>query len=61
MRQRGTFYPEKMTYGTTKEFKEKKVVPVKSPMFGAFKVGDPAHVGHNKTFGGNGRSSEYTY
>lgn len=33
-------------------------------MFGTFKHGDPAHVGHNKTFGGahaNKASNEYQY
>jgi len=31
-------------------------------MFGAFKIGDPAHTGFNKTFGGHhGRSTEYDY
>jgi hypothetical protein len=35
---------------------------VKKPaLFGSFKRGDPAHIGHNKTFGGNGRSTEYNY
>ena len=33
----------------------------KQPLFGPFKKGDPAHVGFNKTFGGNGRSTEYSY
>ena len=61
MRQHGTFYPNMMTFGTTKSFPEKKVQPVKPPMFGSFKIGDPAHVGHNKTFGGHGRSDEYNY
>ncbi len=61
VRQHGTFYPNMMTFGTTREFKEKKASPAKAPLFGAFKAGDPAHVGHNKTFGGNGRSTEYTY
>jgi hypothetical protein len=50
-----------MTFGTTKDFAEKISTPVKAPMFGTFRVGDPAHVGHNKTFGGNGRSTEYGY
>lgn len=37
-------------------------MPVKKqPLFGPFKKGEPAHVGHNKTFGGNGRSTEYNY
>jgi hypothetical protein len=37
-------------------------LPVKKPaLFGPFKRGDPAHVGYNKTFGGNGRSTEYNY
>lgn len=33
----------------------------KPALFGPFKRGDPAHVGYNKTFGGNGRSTEYNY
>ena len=50
-----------MTYGTSKLLPNKKL-PVKKPaLFGPFKRGDPAHVGHNKTFGGNGRSTEYNY
>jgi hypothetical protein len=50
-----------MTFGTTKQFKE-KVIPSKKPaLFGPFKKGDPAHVGFNKTFGGHGRSTEYDY
>jgi hypothetical protein len=50
-----------MTFGTTKQFKE-KVIPSKKPaLFGPFKRGDPAHVGFNKTFGGHGRSTEYDY
>ena len=30
-------------------------------MFGTFNIGDPSHTGHNKTFGGHGRSDEYSY
>lgn len=31
-------------------------------MFGPFKIGDLAHTGYNKTFGGHhGRSTEYNY
>jgi hypothetical protein len=50
-----------MTYGS------RHVLPVKSvkvnplPSHGPFKVGDPAHVGINKTFGGGKKSSEYRY
>jgi hypothetical protein len=50
-----------MTYGVNKQFADKSL-PVKKPaFFGPFKKGDPAHVGHNKTFGGNGKSTEYDY
>lgn len=49
-----------MTYGTTINFSEKpkttRFIPSK-PM----KIGDPAHVGHNKTFGGGDKSTEYKY
>ena len=41
-----------MTFGTTKDFKEKEIPTKKSAYFGPFKRGDPAHVGFNKTFGG---------
>jgi len=50
-----------MTYGTSKKFQEKKLPIKKQPLFGPFKKGDPAHVGHNKTFGGHGLSTEYNY
>jgi hypothetical protein len=50
-----------MTFGTTKQFPEKVVKPAQGPMYGTFKIGDPLHTGHNKTFGGHGRSDEYNY
>lgn len=64
VRQHGSFYNDVGTYGTRKEFPNKRAAEVKPPMFGTFKHGDPAHVGHNKTFGGahaNKASNEYQY
>jgi hypothetical protein len=31
------------------------------PKYGAMKIGDPAHSGFNKTFGGGEKSTEYRY
>ena len=63
VRQRGTFYAEKTTYGTDREFpnvsnpliKEiQKNKPQKQPpLFGPFKRPNPPHVGYNKTIGQN--------
>ena len=61
MRQRGTFLPEPLTYGTTIEFPEKPSPARFVPRYGAFKNGDIAHTGHNKTIGGHKRSTEYDY
>lgn len=61
VKQKGTFYPNVMTYGTTKEFPQKQATPRFVPKYGVFKPGDVAHVGHNKTFGGGQKSSEYSY
>lgn len=61
VKQHGTFYPHQMTYGCSRSFPEKPKAEVKKPRYGVFTRGDPAHVGHNKTFGGNGRSTEYAY
>ena len=62
MTQRGPFYPHILTFGTTKEFAEKKPVPKSPFQYGVWKSGDNAHTGFNKTFGGHsGRSTEYCY
>lgn len=62
VRQHGTFYPNILTFGTTKDFPEKKADPRFVPKYGAWKRGDDPHTGHNKTFGGHGgRSTEYNY
>lgn len=51
--QHGTFYPQYLTYGTLKQFPQKQIPFKKPPIFGAFKSGDPAHKGYNKTIGKN--------
>lgn len=61
VRQRGCFYPNFSTYGSSIAFPDKKLPAKQPPLFGPFKHGDPAHVGHNKTIGGHGRSSEDQY
>lgn len=61
VKQRGTFYPRRMTYGTSHNFPVKPVPLKQKPAYGSFKSGDPAHVGHNKTFGGGAKSTEYQY
>ena len=62
VKQHGTFYPHKMTYGTSKQFAEKPKSPKFVPKYGVYKRGDLSHTGYNKTFGGhNGRSTEYDY
>lgn len=61
VRQRGTFYPHEMTYGTSLKFPEKpKEVKLKAK-YGPMKIGDAAHTGYNKTFGGSNKSTEYRY
>lgn len=61
VRQRGCFYPTFSTYGSSIAFPDKKISGKQPPLFGPFKHGDPAHVGHNKAIGGHGRSSEDQY
>lgn len=61
VRQHGTFYPNMLTFGTTKQFPEKRAPSQTQPLYGPFRKGDPAHVGYNKTFGGHGKSSELDY
>lgn len=51
VKQRGTFYNERKTFGTDKSFPDKPKALVKDPMFGPFKKGDPLHTGYNKTIG----------
>lgn len=50
-----------MTFGSRKKFPIKTESTRKPALFGPFRKGDPAHIGHNKTFGGNGKSTEYNY
>lgn len=61
VRQRGTFYPNFQTYGTSIAFPDKKPEAQKAPLYGPFKIGDPMHTGHNKTIGGHGRTTEDQY
>lgn len=61
VRQRGTFLPNPLTFGTTIQFEEKAKEPRFVPKYGVFKKGDEAHTGINKTIGGGLRSSEYHY
>lgn len=62
VRQHGTFYPNILTFGTTKAFEEKPKEQRFVPSYGAWKRGDLSHTGFNKTFGGHGgRSTEYDY
>lgn len=53
VRQRGTFYNGKITYGVDREFPNKVIPKAQPPMYGSFKHGDPAHKGYNKTIGSN--------
>lgn len=60
--QHGTFYPNILTFGTTKSFPEKANNSKLEPKYGIWKRGDSTHTGFNKTFGGHhGRSTEYDY
>ncbi len=51
MKQRGTFYSEKNTFGCDRDFPNKKPWPKNVPKYGPFKDGDPAHTGYNKAIG----------
>ena len=53
VKQRGTFYSERMTYGEDREFPNKPKNPKRPPSYGPFKIGDLAHTGYNKTIGKN--------
>lgn len=60
--QHGTFYPNVLTFGTTKSFPDKTPDEKFVPNYGAWKRGDEPHTGFNKTLGGHhGRSTEYNY
>jgi hypothetical protein len=62
VRQHGTFYPNVLTFGTSKTFANKASAERFVPHYGSFKRGDEPHTGFNKTLGGhNGRSTEYNY
>ena len=50
-----------LTFGTSQKFPAKSPLKSAPPHYGPFKHGDPAHIGHNKTIGGHGRSTEYNY
>ena len=49
VRQRGTFYGTKQTFGTDRDFPDKDLGGKRQPLFGPFKNGDLAHTGYNKT------------
>lgn len=53
VKQRGTFYSEKLTYGEDREFPNKPKQQRRPPSYGPFKPGDLAHTGFNKTIGKN--------
>jgi len=53
VKQRGTFYSTKDTFGTDRDFKAKKPWPKNVPKYGPFKNPDPPHRGYNKTIGRN--------
>lgn len=53
MRQRGTFYSEKTTYGTDRDFPPKPRHSKRPPSYGPFKIADLPHTGYNKTIGRN--------
>jgi len=43
VKQRGTFYNEKITFGTDREFKKKPIPEKVPPKYGPFKVADKPH------------------
>lgn len=61
VKQKGTFFPHHKTYGTDKEFPEKKPSVTPQPLFGPFKDGDPLKTGYNKCIGGRNGSTEEQY
>lgn len=61
VKQKGTFFPHHKTYGTDKEFPEKKPPVKQPPLYGPFKDGDPLKTGHNKCIGGRYGTSEEQY
>ena len=58
VKQKGTFFPHHKTYGTDKEFPEKKSPVKQPPLYGPFKDGDPLKTGHNKCIGGRYGTTE---
>ena len=51
-----------MTYGCSYDLPVKAKHVQKPPAYGPFKIGDPAHQGHNKCFGARNESlTEYRY
>lgn len=53
VKQKGTFYDQRKTFGTDKNFPEKPREIKPDPLFGPFKKGNPLHTGYNKTIGQN--------
>ena len=53
MRQRGTFYGTKLTFGSDRDFPEKPKNPARPPSYGPFKRPNLPHKGYNKTIGAN--------
>lgn len=45
VRQHGTFYPNMLTFGTSKDFPKKNLKTIDPPHYGAWKRGDLAHTG----------------
>jgi hypothetical protein len=61
VKQRDTFLPTPMTYGSTIEFADKPRAPRFVENYGPWRKGDELHTGHNKTIGGHKRSTEDKY
>lgn len=61
VKQRDTFLPTPLTYGTTVQFQEKQSPPRFVESYGPWRRGDLAHTGINKTIGGHKRSTEDKY
>lgn len=53
MRQRGTFYGTKLTFGSDRDFPEKPKNQARPPSYGPFKRPNLPHKGYNKTIGAN--------
>ena len=61
VRQKGPFEPIYLTYGSDQDFPPKSPTVKIGSRYGAWRNGDNAHTGYNKTFGGQGKSTEYLY